>query len=144
MKREELTDALCKELVQKAINTLPFAYTPYSNFKVAASLLAKNGTIYTGCNIENASYTPTNCAERTAFFKAVSEGVTTFDAIAIVGGKEGKLQDFCPPCGVCRQVMAEFCHPKEFFVILAKSLDEWKVYSLEEILPLGFTPENLV
>lgn len=144
MKREELTDALCKDLVQKAINTLPFAYTPYSNFKVAAALLAKNGTIYTGCNIENASYTPTNCAERTAFFKAVSEGVTTFDAIAIVGGKEGKLEDFCPPCGVCRQVMAEFCHPKEFFVILAKSLDEWRVYTLEEVLPLGFTPENLV
>lgn len=144
MKREELTEDICKKLVEKAIETLPLAYTPYSHFKVAAALLAENGTIYTGCNIENASYTPTNCAERTAFFKAVSEGIYEFDAIAIVGGEEGILKDFCPPCGVCRQVMAEFCHPKEFFVILAKSPEELCVYSLEEILPLGFTPDKLL
>lgn len=144
MKREELTEDICKKLVEKAIETLPFAYTPYSHFKVAAALLAKNGTIYTGCNIENASYTPTNCAERTAFFKAVSEGVRDFDAIAIVGGKEGVVEDFCPPCGVCRQVMAEFCHPDEFFVILAKTPEELRIYPLKEILPLGFTSAHLL
>lgn len=143
MQREELTKEVCQNLIQKAKNTLSFSYTPYSHFKVAAALLAKNGEIYTGCNIENASYTPTNCAERTAFFKAVSEGVCQFDAIAIVGGKEGILDEFCPPCGVCRQVMAEFCSPKEFFIILARSLEEFQVYSLEEILPLGFSPEHL-
>jgi len=144
MKREELTKKICKELVKKAMEVLPFAYTPYSHFKVAAALLAKNGTIYTGCNIENVSYTPTNCAERTAFFKAISEGVHEFDAIAVIGGKEGILEEFCPPCGVCRQVMAEFCHPKDFFVILAKSLEDFQIYSFEEILPLGFTPDNLL
>lgn len=144
MKREELTEDICRELVEKAIETLSFAYTPYSHFKVAAALLAKNGTIYTGCNIENASYTPTNCAERTAFFKAVSEGVRDFDAIAIVGGKEGVLKDFCPPCGVCRQVMAEFCHPEEFFIILAKTPENLSIYSLKEILPLGFTSDQLL
>lgn len=144
MKREELTEDICRKLVEKAIETLPFAYTPYSHFKVAAALLAKNGTIYTGCNIENASYTPTNCAERTAFFKAVSEGVRDFDAIAIVGGREGVLKDFCPPCGVCRQVMAEFCHPEEFFVILAETPEKRRVYPLKEILPLGFTSDHLL
>ena len=132
-----------KELVRKAIDGLKCSYTPYSNFKVAAALLAKNGTIYTGCNIENASYTPCNCAERTAFFKAVSEGVLEFEAIAIVGGKDGVLDDYCPPCGVCRQVMMEFCDPKEFKVILAKSEDDYTEYTLEQLLPLGFGPGNL-
>ena len=143
MQRENLTEEICKNLINKAIETLPYAYTPYSHFKVAAALLAENGTIYTGCNIENASYTPTNCAERTAFFKAVSEGVCHFQAIAIVGGKEGVLDQVCPPCGVCRQVMAEFCNPKEFFIILARSTEEFQVYTLEEMLPLGFSPEHL-
>lgn len=133
-----------KSLVQKAIDTLPFSYSPYSNFKVAAALLTKDGKVYTGCNIESASYTPSNCAERTAFFKAVSEGIREFDAIAIVGGKNGILDDYCPPCGVCRQVMMEFCNPKEFKVILAKSPEDYKEYTLEEILPLGFGPGNLL
>ena len=133
-----------KALIQKAIDTIPFSYSPYSNFKVAAALLTKDGKIYTGCNIESASYTPSNCAERTAFFKAVSEGEYKFEAIAIVGGKHGKLDDYCPPCGVCRQVMMEFCNPKEFKVILAKSLDDYKEFTLEEILPLGFGPGNLL
>ncbi len=132
-----------KNLIQKAIDTLPFSYSPYSNFKVAAALLTKDGKIYTGCNIESASYTPSNCAERTAFFKAVSEGEMQFEAIAIVGGKKGKLEDYCPPCGVCRQVMMEFCSPKDFKVILAKSVDDYKEFTLEEILPLGFGPGNL-
>lgn len=144
MQREELTEEICKSLVEKAIASLSFAYTPYSHFKVAAALLAENGTIYTGCNIENASYTPTNCAERTAFFKAVSEGVCRFKAIAIVGGKEGVIEQICPPCGVCRQVMAEFCNPEEFFVILAKSPEEFQVYLLNELLPFSFTPKNLL
>lgn len=134
---------LVKEMIQSAIDMLAYSYTPYSNFKVAAALHSKNGIIYKGCNIENAAYTPTNCAERTAFFKAVSEGVKEFDAIAVVGGKDGKLTDYCPPCGVCRQVMMEFCNPDTFEVILAKSLDDYKVFTLKEILPLGFGPSNL-
>ena len=132
-----------QELIQKAIDTLALSYTPYSNFKVAAALVSKSGVIYTGCNIENASYTPTNCAERTAFFKAVSEGEKEFESIVIVGGKDGVLADYCPPCGVCRQVMMEFCDPKEFKVILAKSVEDYKEYTLEELLPLGFGPGNL-
>ena len=102
------------QLIETAIEQLKYSYTPYSGFKVGAALLAKNGTVYTGCNIENAAYTPTNCAERTAFFKAVSEGVKEFDAICIVGGKDGVLTEHAPPCGVCRQVMMEFCDPEEF------------------------------
>lgn len=133
-----------KELVQRAIDTLPYSYSPYSNFKVAAALLTKSGKVYTGCNIESASYTPTNCAERTAFFKAVSEGERDFEAIAIVGGENGELKDYCPPCGVCRQVMMEFCDPKTFKVILGKSAEEYREYTLEEILPLGFGPGNLI
>ena len=100
---------MVEKLIDTAIEQLKFSYTPYSNFKVGAALLAKNGEIYTGCNIENASYTPTNCAERTAFFKAVSEGVRDFQAICIVGGKDGQLTEYTAPCGVCRQVMMEFC-----------------------------------
>lgn len=133
-----------KALIQAAIDTLPFSYSPYSKFKVAAALLSKEGKVYTGCNIESASYTPSNCAERTAFFKAVSEGVKEFEAIAIVGGKNGILDDYCPPCGVCRQVMMEFCSPKDFKVILAKTPDDYKEFTLEEILPLGFGPGNLL
>lgn len=132
-----------KQLIRKAIETLSFSYTPYSNFKVAAVLVSKNGKVFTGCNIENAAYTPTNCAERTAFFKAVSEGIKEFSKIVIVGGKDGKLEDYCPPCGVCRQVMMEFCNPNDFTIILAKSEEEYKEYTLKELLPLGFGPNNL-
>jgi cytidine deaminase len=132
-----------EELIAIAIDELKYSYVPYSNFRVAAALLAKNKKVYTGCNIENASYTPTNCAERTAFFKAVSEGVTEFESIVIVGGKKGILNDFCPPCGVCRQVMMEFCDPKTFQIILATSPENYKVLTLEEILPYGFGPTNL-
>ena len=132
-----------KKLIQTAIDSLEYSYTPYSKFKVGAALLTSSGEIISGCNIESASYTPTNCAERTAFFKAVSEGKKEFDAIAIVGGKNGVLTDYCPPCGVCRQVMMEFCNPKTFQVIVAKSVDEYKIYTLEEMLPMGFGPFNL-
>ena len=100
--------------------------------------MAKNGSVYTGCNIENAAYTPTNCAERTAFFKAVSEGERDFQAIAIVGNKRGEAGDYCPPCGVCRQVMAEFCKA-DFEILLAKDTENWKSYTLEQLLPERFT-----
>ena len=132
------------KLIDTAIEQLKFSYTPYSNFKVGAALLAKNGEIFTGCNIENASYTPTNCAERTAFFKAVSEGVREFRAICIVGGKDGKLTEYTAPCGVCRQVMMEFCNPKTFQIILAVDKERYEIYTLEELMPLGFGPLNLV
>ena len=131
-------------LIDTAIEQLKFSYTPYSNFKVGAALLTKSGKIYTGCNIENASYTPTNCAERTAFFKAVSEGVRDFQAICIVGGKDGKLTEYTAPCGVCRQVMMEFCNPKTFQIILAVDKERYEIYTLEELMPLGFGPLNLV
>ncbi len=131
------------ELLDTAQKMLQFSYTPYSHFKVGAALLAKDGKIYTGCNIESASYTPTICAERTAFFKAVSEGCKSFEAIAIVGGPEGEIKDFCPPCGVCRQVMMEFCNPKTFKILLKNQNGEIKDMTLEQMLPLGFGPGDL-
>ena len=100
-----------QELIGTAIGQLAYSYAPYSGFRVGAALLAQNGRVYTGCNIENAAYGPSNCAERTAFFKAVSEGVRQFRAICVVGGPEGRLDAYTPPCGVCRQVMMEFCQP---------------------------------
>ena len=139
-----MEQVMVEKLIDTAIEQLKFSYTPYSNFKVGAALLTKSGKIYTGCNIENASYTPTNCAERTAFFKAVSEGVHEFDAICIVGGKEGILTEYAAPCGVCRQVMMEFCNPKIFQIILAVDKERYEIYTLEELMPLGFGPLNLV
>ena len=139
-----MDQVMVEKLIDTAIEQLKFSYTPYSNFKVGAALLTKSGKIYTGCNIENASYTPTNCAERTAFFKAVSEGVRDFQAICIVGGKDGKLTGYTAPCGVCRQVMMEFCNPKTFQIILAVDKERYEIYTLEELMPLGFGPLNLV
>lgn len=139
-----MEQVMVEKLIDTAIEQLKFSYTPYSNFKVGAALLAKNGEIFTGCNIENASYTPTNCAERTAFFKAVSEGVREFRAICIVGGKDGKLTEYTAPCGVCRQVMMEFCNPKTFQIILAVDKERYEIYTLEELMPFGFGPLNLV
>lgn len=131
-------------LIELALEARQQAYTPYSGFQVGAALLTKTGKIYTGCNIENAAYTPTNCAERTAFFKAVSQGEREFMAIAITGGKKEAVElEFCPPCGVCRQVMMEFCKPSEFQIILGKTKDEYKIYTLLELLPLGFGPSQL-
>ncbi len=136
-----------EEMIDLAIGQLDYSYVPYSGFRVGAALLTKEGRIYKGCNIENAAYTPTNCAERTAFFKAVSEGERNFQAICIVGGKDGILteyaEDFCPPCGVCRQVMMEFCNLDTFQIILATSREQYDIFTLKELLPLGFGPDNL-
>lgn len=130
-------------LIQEAIAAMQYSYTPYSHFRVGAALLTKSGKIYRGCNIENAAYTPTNCAERTAFFKAVSEGEIEFEAICIVGGKDGNLEEYTPPCGVCRQVMMEFCNPETFKIILATDETRYTEFTLKELLPLGFGPGNL-
>lgn len=132
-----------QELIQRAMEQMRFSYVPYSNFRVGAALLTRDGKIYTGCNIENAAYGPTNCAERTAFFKAVSEGERQFDAICIVGGPDGVLKGYTAPCGVCRQVMMEFCNPETFQIILAVSTEDYRIYTLKELLPLGFGPDNL-
>lgn len=132
-----------EKLIDTALAQLDFSYAPYSGFNVGAALLAKNQAVYTGCNIENAAYTPTNCAERTAFFKAVSDGVRDFEAICIVGGKNQKATGYTAPCGVCRQVMMEFCHPKTFKIILAIDRENYRVYTLEDMLPQGFGPANL-
>lgn len=132
-----------EELIEKAFEAREASYSPYSKYKVGAALLTKDGKVYKGCNIENASYTPTNCAERTAFFKAVSEGEREFEAIAIVGGYDGSPEDYAYPCGVCRQVMMEFCDPKSFHVITAVSRDKYIDKTLEEMLPYGFGPSSL-
>lgn len=134
---------LTEEMIDLAIEQLAYSYTPYSHFKVGAALLTKDGKLYTGCNIENAAYTPTNCAERTAFFKAVSEGEREFQAICIVGGKDGVLTEYAAPCGVCRQVMMEFCNPETFQIILATGREQYEIFTLKELLPLGFGPANL-
>ena len=130
---QNLDKTMIDKLIGTAIEQLKFSYAPYSNFKVGAALLAKNGEIYTGCNIENAAYTPTNCAERTAFFKAVSEGIKEFDAICIVGGKGGVLTEYAAPCGVCRQVMMEFCNPETFKIVLAVDKEHYDIYTLKEL-----------
>ena len=132
-----------QEMIDLAIEQLSFSYTPYSGFKVGASLLTKSNRMFTGCNIENAAYSPTNCAERTAFFKAVSEGEREFQAICIVGGQDGILTEYAAPCGVCRQVMMEFCNPHTFQIILATSREQYEIFTLEELLPKGFGPDNL-
>ena len=129
------------ELIQTASEARKRAYAPYSGFFVGAALLAADGRVFTGCNIENAAFSPTNCAERTAFFKAVSEGVRVFEAIAVVGGKGEESSEFCAPCGVCRQVMAEFCSP-DFRVILGNENNQ-TVYTLSEILPASFSKSDL-
>ena len=130
-------------LIQQAFEAREKAYTPYSHFRVGAALLAKSGKVYTGCNIENAGYTPTNCAERTALFKAVSEGERKFDAIAIVGSMEGKVNQLVTgPCGVCRQALYEF-GGDDLIVIMAKSVDDYIERTLGELLPFGFGPANL-
>ena len=134
---------LAEEMIELAIGQLQYSYTPYSGCKVGAALLTKDGKFYTGCNIENAAFTPTNCAERTAFFKAVSEGEREFRAICIVGGKDGVLTEYAAPCGVCRQVMMEFCDPETFQIILATGKEQYEIFTLKELLPQGFGPTNL-
>lgn len=130
-----------KELILAAVEARKYAYAPYSNHKVGAALLGKSGKLYTGCNVENAAYSPTNCAERTAIFKAVSEGEREFTAIAIVGGVGDELSPLCAPCGVCRQVLAEFS--KKDLRIVMGTPDCIKVSTLGELLPHSFTCDNL-
>lgn len=132
-----------RELIRAALRAREASYSPYSGYQVGAALLTREGKVYTGCNIENAAYTPTNCAERTAFFKAVSEGERHFKAIAIVGSPAGEPVQLAWPCGVCRQVMMEFCDPESFLVIAAKSEEEYQKRWLKELLPEGFGPQNL-
>lgn len=131
-------------LINDALRARELSYSPYSGYQVGAALLADDGTVYTGCNIENAAYSPSNCAERTAFFKAVSEGKREFRAIAIAGGAKGReIADFAYPCGVCRQVMSEFCSPESFWVIAAKSAKEYEIRKLGQLLPDSFGAANL-
>lgn len=139
-----LDEKTIQELITAAIEARKKSYSPYSHYQVGAALLSGDGQIIKGCNIENAAYTPTNCAERTAFFKAVSDGIRDFQAIAIVGSPEGdELTQYAYPCGVCRQVMMEFCRPSEFQIIVAKSEEDYRVMTLQELLPEGFGPDNL-
>lgn len=136
--------ATVRELIRLAFEARTHAYTPYSHYQVGAALLAADGRVYQGCNIENAAFTPTNCAERTAFFKAVSDDVREFSCIVIVGGPENAARfEECAPCGVCRQVMAEFCDLDQFKVILAESEEEYQTYTLREMLPHAFGPTKL-
>lgn len=132
-----------RELAASALRMREFSYVPYSDFAVGAALLTKDGKIYTGCNVENAAFGPSICAERTAVVKAVSEGDRQFAAIAIAGGRRGMAPEkYCPPCGVCRQVLAEFCSP-DMPVILARSNEDLKIMTLGDLLPHSFTPEDL-
>ncbi len=130
-------------LIRAAIDNLPNSYAPYSSFNVSAAVLMDSGKIYTGVNVENASYPAGICAERNAISHAVSCGEKRMIAIAIVGGANGEINDYCPPCGICRQVMREFCDPEEMIVIMAKSPEDYKEMTLEELLPESFGPENL-
>ena len=132
---------LYASLMASAVAAREYSYSPYSGYRVGAALLGADGKVYTGCNVENAGYTPTNCAERTAVFKAVSEGVRAFTAIAVVGGSGEVLDAACTPCGVCRQVLAEFCEP-EMPVILGTP-EEMRVMTLGELWPFAFTKKNL-
>ena len=130
------------ELMQLAEEARKRSYCPYSHFAVGAALLTKSGKVYTGCTIESASYTPTNCAERTAVFKAVSEGEREFVTIAVIGAPEGEKGKFCAPCGVCRQVLREFCEPATFRVLLGTT-EEVQSFTLSELLPASFGPSDL-
>lgn len=138
-----MTNEVMKKLAEAALDVREKAYCPYSHFAVGAALLAKSGEVYTGVNIENAAFTPTNCAERTAFFSAIAKGEREFLAIAVAGGKAGAApEDFCAPCGVCRQVMREFCGD-DFEIIFVKPNDE-KIYTLKDLLPQSFSPRDVL
>ncbi len=132
---------LYRSLMEAAVAARAYAYSPYSGYRVGAALLGKSGKIYTGCNVENAGYTPTNCAERTAVFKAVSEGEREFAAIAVAGGSGDSIDPACTPCGVCRQVLAEFCSPDT--PVILGTAEELRVLTLGDLLPFAFTKENL-
>jgi cytidine deaminase len=131
-----------KELVLKAIDAMKNSYSPYSDFKVGAALLTENGKVYTGCNIENVAFGPSICAERVAFFKAISEGEKNFSKIAVVGGKDGIISSSTPPCGVCRQVMREFCDD-DFEILIVRENENYDKVLLKDLLPNSFKPEIL-
>lgn len=131
-----------KELCREAVDAMKNAYAPYSGYKVGAALLTEKGKLFAGCNIENAAYTPTVCAERVALFNAISSGERNFTAIAVAGGKDGVISGAFPPCGVCRQVMAEFCAP-DFTVLVVTGEDSYKKYTLNKLFPQAFTPKNI-
>ena len=133
-----------RELIERAMEMAKAAYAPYSRFQVGAAVLAESGRAYGGANVENASYGATVCAERNSIAAAVNAGERKLVAIAICGGRDGVMTDYCPPCGVCRQVMREFCEPKEFRVIVAKSAGDFRVFTLAELLPESFGPGHLV
>lgn len=138
-----LEKEIIRDLITQALEAREFSYAPYSGYAVGAALMTKDGEIYRGCNVENASYGATNCAERTAFFKAVSEGKHDFKAIAIVGGIKGQAPvDYAYPCGVCRQVICEFTS-SDFPIVVAKSVEDYKEYTLEELLPCSFGGESI-
>ena len=130
-----------KRLVSLAIQAMAHAYVPYSGYKVGAALLCADGTVYQGCNIENAAYSPTNCAERTAFFQAVYDGHREFSALAVCGGKDGIINGFCPPCGVCRQVMREFCGD-DFLIHMVGAGESFETVTLSQLLPFSFSAEK--
>jgi len=130
-------------LIAAALERVKTAYAPYSRFQVGAAVLAASGKVYGGANVENASYGATVCAERNAIFAAVNAGERTFKAIAVCGGRDGVVSDYCPPCGICRQVMREFADPKDFAVIVAKSATDYKAFTLEDLLPESFGPASL-
>lgn len=132
-----------RELIRSAFEALPAAYAPYSHFTVAAACQMSSGAIYTGVNVENASYPAGTCAERNALFHAVAMGERTLSAIAIVGGPAYTVRDYCAPCGICRQAMREFANPSECIILLAKSEEDFREYTLEDLLPESFGPEFL-
>lgn len=129
------------ELIHLAKKAMQQAYVPYSGYKVGAALLTKQGKVYPGCNVENAAYGPSNCAERTAFFTAICAGEREFEAIAVVGGKDGVVTDIFPPCGVCRQVMQEFCD-RDFMIYMGRGDDSYEAVRLEQLLPYGFSAKE--
>ena len=133
--------SLYRSLMEAAARAREFSYSPYSHYRVGAALLTADGRIFTGCNVENAGYSPTNCAERTAIFKAISEGARDFAAIAVMGGLGETLDAACTPCGVCRQVLAEFCEPT--MPVILGTPEEMRVMTLGELLPFAFTKKNL-
>ncbi len=143
MDASKINDIPVAELIRSAMEARKKAYAPYSGYMVGAAVLTNELRIYTGCNIENAAYTPTVCAERTAVFKAVSEGWRRFKAIAVVGSPKGDVTQYAFPCGVCRQVMREFADADNFVIIVAKSEQDYQAFTLSELLPEGFGPENL-
>ncbi len=136
-------EAIRRKLIRRAITQLKASYAPYSGFHVSAALLAESGKIYTGVNVENASFPAGICAERNAVFHAIACGEKRFRAIAIVGGPHGEIRDYCTPCGICRQVLREFCDPGEMTVLLAKSVNDYREMTLEDLLPESFGPESL-